>query len=135
MHSASPYPEPDVPRRHRTPDEPAITRVRDSAGESRRGRHGVPGGGGGRRALIGILAEPRLVARTISLRAGDTLILSSDGLTEARTGTGRYGDEALRDFVQDLGPVGAAPVVETHAGLLTTFDDVDVAVVALTVKG
>src|SRR4051794_39179806 len=93
MHSASPYPEPDVPRRHRTPDEPAITRVRDSAGESRRGRHGVPGGGGGRRALIGILAEPRLVARTISLRAGDTLILSSDGLTEARTGTGRYGDE------------------------------------------
>lgn len=88
-------------------------------------------------ALIGILAEPRLVARTISLRPGDTLMLYSDGLTEARTGTGRYGDEALRDFVSGLGPVGAAAVVRSVAGLLDTFDEVDddVAVVALTVNG
>jgi sigma-B regulation protein RsbU (phosphoserine phosphatase) len=82
---------------------------------------------------MGILAEPRLVARTISLRAGDTLILSSDGLTEA------YRDRPLRGRgAPRLRPgVGAAPVVEALAGLLTTFDDVDddVAVVALTVKG
>ena len=88
-------------------------------------------------ALIGILAEPRLVARTISLRAGDTLILYSDGLTEARTGVDqRYGEEALREFVQRLGPAGAAAIVHALADLLTTFDEVDddVAMVALTVN-
>lgn len=86
--------------------------------------------------LIGILAEPHLVTRTISLRAGDTLILYSDGLTEARTRTGeRYGDEALREFAEDLGPTTAAAVVDALTGLLTTFAEVDddVAVIALTV--
>jgi sigma-B regulation protein RsbU (phosphoserine phosphatase) len=87
-------------------------------------------------ALIGILAEPRLVTRTISLRPGDTLILYSDGLTEARTRTGpRYGEEALREFAQSLGATTAAAVVDAFAGLLTTFAEVDddVAVIALTV--
>ncbi|WP_245664901.1 SpoIIE family protein phosphatase [Actinoplanes subtropicus] len=87
--------------------------------------------------LIGILAEPRLVTRTISLRAGDTLILYSDGLTEAKTRAGgRYGDEALREFAQDLGPTSAAAVVDALAGLLTSFAEVDddVAVIALTLN-
>ena len=85
--------------------------------------------------LIGILAAPRLVARTISLEAGDTMILYSDGLTEARTRDGgRYGDQALLEFVRDLRPAGAAEAVEALAGLLTTFAEVDddVAVIALT---
>jgi sigma-B regulation protein RsbU (phosphoserine phosphatase) len=88
--------------------------------------------------LVGILAEPRLVARTISLGAGDTLILYSDGLTEARTATGaRYGDEALREFAQGLGPTSAPVVVKALAGLLGTFAQVDddVAVIALSVNG
>lgn len=88
-------------------------------------------------ALIGILAEPRLVPRSITLRPGDTLLLYSDGLTEARTGaTGRYGDEALLRFVQDLGPTDAAAAVDALAGLLTTFAEVDddVAVIALTAR-
>jgi phosphoserine phosphatase RsbU/P len=86
--------------------------------------------------LIGILTEPRLVERTILLAPGDTLILYSDGLTEARTRAGRrYGDEALRDFARGLGPTDAAAAVEAVAGLLTTFEvvDDDVAVMALTV--
>lgn len=87
-------------------------------------------------ALIGILAEPRLVARTISVQPGDTLILYSDGLTEARTRTGRrYGDEALREFVRGMAPTSATVVVDALAGLLNTFDEVDddVAIIALTV--
>jgi sigma-B regulation protein RsbU (phosphoserine phosphatase) len=85
--------------------------------------------------LIGILAAPRLVARTISLEAGDTMILYSDGLTEARTGAGeRYGDQALLEFVRDLRPTSAAAAVDALAGLLATFAvvDDDVAVIALT---
>jgi phosphoserine phosphatase RsbU/P len=86
--------------------------------------------------LIGILAEPRLAGRSITLHEGDTLILYSDGLTEARTGASRYGDEALLSFVRELAPTDAATAVEALAALLTTFDDVDddVAVIALTVR-
>ncbi|WP_436535776.1 PP2C family protein-serine/threonine phosphatase [Actinoplanes sp. HUAS TT8] len=88
--------------------------------------------------LVGILAEPRLAARTISLAMGDTLVLYSDGLTEARTRTGgRYGDEALLEFAQGLGPTSAPAVVEALAGLLAMFTvvDDDIALIALTVNG
>jgi phosphoserine phosphatase RsbU/P len=86
--------------------------------------------------LIGILPAPRLVSRTITLEPGDTMILYSDGLTEARTRTGgRYGDQALLDFVRDRGRTSAAAAVDALAGLLTTFAEVDddVAVIALTI--
>ncbi|WP_239141386.1 SpoIIE family protein phosphatase [Actinoplanes campanulatus] len=85
--------------------------------------------------LIGILAAPRLVTRTISLETGDTMILYSDGLTEARTRSGgRYGDQALLEFVRETRPADAAAAVDALAGLLTTFAEVDddVAVIALT---
>ena len=41
---------------------------------------------------------------TTTLGAGDTLLLYTDGLTEARTGTDRtlYGDDALLDFASGL---------------------------------
>ncbi len=87
-------------------------------------------------ALIGILAEPRLVTRTIRLGPGDTLVLYSDGLTEARTRAGgRYGDEALRTFAGGLGRTDAAGAVHAITALLGTFEEVDddVAVIALSV--
>ena len=87
--------------------------------------------------LIGMLAEPRLATRTVRLDPGDTLILYSDGLTEARTGPdgARFGDDALRDFVHGRGPADAAAAVHALAELLGTFDEVDddVAVMALSV--
>ena len=87
--------------------------------------------------LIGILARPGVATRTVRLDPGDTLILYSDGLTEARTGPdgGRFGDEALRDHVRKQGPTDAATAVDTLAGLLDTFGDVDhdVAVMAFSV--
>ena len=89
-------------------------------------------------ALIGILAEPRLATRSLTLEPGDTLILYSDGLIEARTGPDgdRYGDEALLDFVRRRGPTDAASAVHAVTGLLDTFTEVDddVAVMALSVR-
>lgn len=88
-------------------------------------------------ALIGILDEPRLVARTVRLGPGDTLVLYSDGLTEARAGPGgdRYGDEALRIYLRDRGPTDATAAVRAITELLATLDTVDddVAVMALSV--
>ncbi|WP_328463329.1 SpoIIE family protein phosphatase [Actinoplanes sp. NBC_00393] len=90
-------------------------------------------------ALIGILSEPRVATRTIRLEPGDTLILYSDGLTEARTAPHgeRFGDDALRDFVQRQGPTEAAAAVRALTGLLADMADVDddVAVMAFSVSG
>jgi sigma-B regulation protein RsbU (phosphoserine phosphatase) len=86
--------------------------------------------------LIGIVAKPRLVTRTVRLTPGDTLILYSDGLTEARTGDDRYGSEALQAFACGLAPTTAQAAVDALTGLLATFgDDLDddVALMALSV--
>ena len=89
--------------------------------------------------LVGILSVPRVVTRTIRLDPGDTLILYSDGLTEARTPPHgeRFGDEALRTFVESRGPTDATAAVHDLAGLLAGFGEVDddVAVMAFSVSG
>ncbi|MFG1992479.1 PP2C family protein-serine/threonine phosphatase [Actinoplanes sp. NPDC048988] len=90
-------------------------------------------------ALIGILPTARVATRTVRLDPGDTLLLYSDGLTEARNAPDgeRFGDEALRAFAESHGPTEAAAVVRALTGLLAGFDDVDddVAVMALSVSG
>jgi sigma-B regulation protein RsbU (phosphoserine phosphatase) len=85
--------------------------------------------------LIGIVPHPRLVSRTVPLRPGDTLVLYSDGLTDARTGDRRYGSEALLEFAGALAPTDAAAAVAAFAGLLDTFEELDddVALMALSV--
>jgi len=84
---------------------------------------------------VGILPEPRIVARTLRLSAGDTLLLYTDGLTEARVGpTARYSEDELLAFAAALAPAPAAEVVTAVAGLLAGFGAGlrdDVAVLAL----
>lgn len=81
----------------------------------------TPGG-----LLIGVLPAAQFTAATTVLAPGDTLLLYTDGLTEARTGRDRttlYGDEALRDFT--AGHAGRPPhaVIEALTGLLDDFGD------------
>ncbi len=81
----------------------------------------TPGG-----ILIGILPSASFTAATTTLGPGDTLLLYTDGLTEARTGQDRatlYGDEALRTF--STGYAGKPPhvVIEALTGLLDSFGD------------
>ncbi|MGC5014604.1 PP2C family protein-serine/threonine phosphatase [Streptosporangium sp. DT93] len=73
--------------------------------------------------LIGVLAEARFGAVETRLRPGDTLMLYTDGLTEARTSGGRYGDEALLAFAGGLAPAAPAAIVAATAELLGTFGD------------
>ncbi|MEU7905611.1 SpoIIE family protein phosphatase [Actinoplanes sp. NPDC049118] len=91
----------------------------------------TPGG-----TLIGIIAEPTLVTRTLRLAPGDTLLLYSDGLTEARTGAGRYGSDELRAFGRGLAPADAEAAIGACAELLDGFTDLDddVALMALSVE-
>jgi sigma-B regulation protein RsbU (phosphoserine phosphatase) len=86
---------------------------------------------------VGILPEPQFVSARIYLAAGDTLVLYTDGLTEARTGTGsvRYDDhDALLDFAASRAPATATTIVEAIQVLLGSFGsglEDDVAVMAL----
>ncbi|MFE9845431.1 PP2C family protein-serine/threonine phosphatase [Streptomyces goshikiensis] len=81
----------------------------------------TPGG-----LLIGILPNAPFAPATTTLGPGDTLLLYTDGLTEARTGEGRsalYGDEALRAFVTDHAGRPPSAVMEALTGLLDGFGD------------
>jgi sigma-B regulation protein RsbU (phosphoserine phosphatase) len=71
--------------------------------------------------LIGFWADVAFAATTIRLGPGDTLLLFTDGLTEARAGPspGRYGQEALRDLAASLAPASPATVT---AAIITLLD-------------
>lgn len=86
--------------------------------------------------IIGLLPRVPIATRTVELGPGDTLLLYTDGVTEARTPTGRFGAQALRSFAADHASAGAAGVIDALTGLLadlgTGIDD-DTALLALQV--
>lgn len=70
---------------------------------------------------VGITNEPHFVASRFVLTPGDTLVLYTDGLTEASTGRGneRYDDEgALLRFAKAQSPTTASAIVDAVSGLL-----------------
>ncbi|MFF1439559.1 PP2C family protein-serine/threonine phosphatase [Streptomyces sp. NPDC058295] len=81
----------------------------------------TPGG-----LLVGVLPDARFVAATTVLAPGDTLLLYTDGLTEARTGEDRdtlYGDESLRAFAAEHAGRPPQAVVQALTELLDEFGD------------
>lgn len=92
----------------------------------------TPGG-----QLIGVLPQPHIATTTFRLGPGDTLLLHTDGLTEAHTSADdRYGDQALLDFAVTLAPTTAEGTVTAIRGLLDTLGsgvDDDTAVLAVSV--
>jgi phosphoserine phosphatase RsbU/P len=92
--------------------------------------------GGG--PFLGVIDDVVFTSTTIRLGAGDTFLLYTDGLTEARTGMGRdrYGELALRAFAAGLAPATAAGAIDALTVLLEGLGgglDDDVAVLALSV--
>ncbi|MET9760776.1 SpoIIE family protein phosphatase [Streptomyces sp. NPDC006372] len=81
----------------------------------------TPGG-----MLVGALPGAPIATTETVLAAGDTLVLYTDGLTEARTGAGRddlYGEDALRAFGADHAPAAPHEVITALTGLLKSFGD------------
>nr|WP_229899300.1 SpoIIE family protein phosphatase [Streptomyces capoamus] len=80
----------------------------------------TPGG-----LLIGALCDATFTTVRAALQPGDTLLLYTDGLTEARTGAGDdlYGDDALHTFVTELAPARPRTVVDALIRLLMRFGD------------
>jgi phosphoserine phosphatase RsbU/P len=86
--------------------------------------------------FIGVFDDAVFTATTIVLAPGDTLLLYTDGLIDARTDEARerFGEEALAAFAAGLGDGGATLVVNAIIDLLDGFGDGlddDVAVLAL----
>ncbi|MDX3075484.1 PP2C family protein-serine/threonine phosphatase [Streptomyces sp. NPDC088354] len=94
----------------------------------------TPGG-----QLIGVLTDAHIATTAVRLAPGDTLLLHTDGLTEAHInatvgGEERYGDDALLDFGRALAPTTASATTEAIRDLLDTFGtgvDDDTAVLAI----
>ncbi|MFE9999697.1 PP2C family protein-serine/threonine phosphatase [Streptomyces avermitilis] len=80
----------------------------------------TPGG-----MLIGVLPGAQFTAARTVLLPGDTLLLYTDGLTEARIGPGRelYGDDALRAFTAARTPAGPQALITALTGLLAGFGE------------
>ncbi|THA75423.1 SpoIIE family protein phosphatase [Streptomyces sp. A0592] len=80
----------------------------------------TPGG-----LLIGILPRAPFAAARARLLPGDTLLLYTDGLTEARTGRDRelYGEDGLHAFTATQPPAGPQALITALSGLLTDFGD------------
>ncbi|WP_405009754.1 PP2C family protein-serine/threonine phosphatase [Kitasatospora sp. NBC_01539] len=94
----------------------------------------TPGG-----MLIGVLPEAQFTPARTVLHPGDTLLLYTDGLTEARIGPDRdlYGEDALRIFAARA-PAGPQALVTALTALLAGFGDGlddDTALLALGVPG
>lgn len=64
--------------------------------------------------LLGILPDPELLDSRTLLRAGDGLILFTDGVTEARSHFDRelYGEDRLRHCIGALGEISAARMAD-----------------------
>jgi sigma-B regulation protein RsbU (phosphoserine phosphatase) len=94
----------------------------------------VPTEGG---QAVGLFAEPTFSSAKISLAAGDTLVLYTDGFTEARIGTGRErfdDDGALLRFAAAQSPCSAMQVVAAMKELIERLGagvEDDAAVLAL----
>jgi len=92
----------------------------------------TPGG-----LLVGVVDQPHFASAATRLTPGDTLVLYTDGLTEARTAEeegGRYSEEALHAFARSIAPATADESIAALSRLLHDFGeglDDDTAVLAL----
>ncbi|MBJ6613541.1 PP2C family protein-serine/threonine phosphatase [Streptomyces sp. I4(2020)] len=75
--------------------------------------------------LVGVLPTAQFVEVSTVLGPGDTLLLYTDGLTEARVGPDRelYGYDALQSFAAARAPAGGRALVDALTGLLSDFGD------------
>lgn len=94
----------------------------------------TPGG-----QLIGALPDATIATTTVDLAPGDTLLLYTDGITEARTAIGdRYGEQALLDLALAVTPATATTIVDAIRDLLDTLGngvEDDTAVLAVHAPG
>lgn len=84
--------------------------------------------------LLGTFPDARFGSRQLHLRPEQTLLVYSDGLTEARTGSGFFGEERLARFVAARQGLPAEHLIGDLEKLISEFDVApadDIALLAL----
>ncbi|HLZ38421.1 MAG TPA: SpoIIE family protein phosphatase, partial [Mycobacteriales bacterium] len=71
--------------------------------------------------LLGLLDTVELLERSVRLVAGDTLLLYTDGVTEAHGADGLFGDERLTDLLAGAAGQSAARLVDTVQHAVLTY--------------
>jgi serine phosphatase RsbU (regulator of sigma subunit) len=105
--------------------------LRSSAGPVRPiGHHGLP---------LGLFANAGLTNTWVTLRPGDTMLLYTDGVTEARQGREQYGEQRLRALLTAAGQLSAPDLVDAVEEDVLTFTGGshtdDIAILALHATG
>jgi sigma-B regulation protein RsbU (phosphoserine phosphatase) len=86
---------------------------------------------------VGLVPNPRFVTATVDLGPGDTIMLYTDGLTEARISPDFYGEDGLLGLAAARAPASAGELVAAVSDVLTGFGaglQDDVAILALGVQ-
>ena len=87
-------------------------------------------------SLVGALPEPEFLEADVGLEPGDTLLLFTDGVTEARSGRQMYGDRRLRAAAEQH--ADSATLVQALLDDVLTFQSGsprdDIAMLTLTVR-
>ncbi len=96
-------------------------------------RAGVPG------TLLGVFSDVSVANASVTLGAGDTVVLFTDGVTEAHGADGLFGDERLESTLRSLAGASADDIAAGVADAVTAYraggtseDDMAVLVVQIT---
>jgi PAS domain S-box-containing protein len=88
--------------------------------------------------LIGFVPDPEIVDATIELQPGDSLVFYTDGVSEARSEEGLFGEERLMDLLKSCGGLDAAGIAERIESDVLAFHEGptsdDIAVLVLRVR-
>ena len=74
-------------------------------------------------AAIGLLPEPDLIATDIELGPGDALVLYTDGVLEARSACGVWGEDLLESVLAETAGQGATALADAVASAVLAFSD------------
>jgi PAS domain S-box-containing protein len=88
--------------------------------------------------LLGFVPDPDIVDETLELHSGESLILYTDGVSEARSRDGLFGEARLIELVRSCGGLDAGEIAERIERAVLEFQEVpqrdDLAVLVLRVR-
>jgi sigma-B regulation protein RsbU (phosphoserine phosphatase) len=76
-------------------------------------------------SLLGVFPDPTLLDVATSLRAGDAIVLYTDGITDARVGEQQFGVDRLRDTLASAASGSPDDIVERVMDTVVAFTSND----------